>query len=81
MNIIRKILSLHRSLSAGRFKRSLSIHARTNARTHAQIFYTEGTDELRRARLWLLQYSIPRARARVQLSKRKQVCVWGGVDG
>ena len=37
-----------------------------------QVFYTEGTEELRRARLWVLQYSIPRARARVQLAKRKQ---------
>ena len=35
-------------------------------------FYTEGTEELKKARLWILHYSLPRAKARITLAKRKQ---------
>jgi len=38
-----------------------------------EVFYTEGTEELKAARLWIMDYSLPRSGRRVREAKRKQV--------
>eukprot|EP00960_Hanusia_phi_P064890 765949-Hanusia_phi.AAC.4 len=38
-----------------------------------ETFYTEGPDELKAARLWIAEYSLPRAKSRTMIAKRKQV--------
>ncbi|EKX32677.1 hypothetical protein GUITHDRAFT_166652, partial [Guillardia theta CCMP2712] len=37
-----------------------------------ETFYTEGPDELKTARLWIAEYSLPRAKSRTMIAKRKQ---------
>lgn len=39
-----------------------------------EVFYTEGTEELKAARIWIMDYSLPRSSRRVRDAKRKQVC-------
>lgn len=34
-----------------------------------EVFYTEGTETLKRARLWLCSYSLPRAKRRLEVAR------------
>lgn len=37
-----------------------------------ELYYTEGSSELRAARVWLVKYSMPRAQARVEAQRRQR---------
>ena len=37
-----------------------------------EVFYTEGSEELKAARIWIMNYSLPRSSGRVREAKRKQ---------
>mmetsp|Transcript_7479 Transcript_7479/g.18141 ORF Transcript_7479/g.18141 Transcript_7479/m.18141 type:complete len:540 (-) Transcript_7479:54-1673(-) len=38
-----------------------------------EAFFTEGSEELKQARLWILEYSLPHSKSRLGHAKRKQV--------
>jgi len=38
-----------------------------------EVFYTEGSEELKAARIWIMNYSLPKSRGRVRETKRKQL--------
>jgi U4/U6 small nuclear ribonucleoprotein PRP4 len=44
------------------------------------VFYTEGAEELKAARIWIANFSLPRTGARLAASKRKQVALAAYVE-
>ncbi|PRP78397.1 hypothetical protein PROFUN_14197 [Planoprotostelium fungivorum] len=59
-------------LSRGLEDSGVSLSSQYGYESNNELFHTEGTPALRAARVFMVKYSLPRSRARIEVSKRKR---------